>query len=382
MHGEGEFHEIGPAIKGLHVEQREAATVVPVLDDGNACTTPDVCSGGKCVGGQLKACDDGNACTSDSCDPASGCKNIYNTASCNDGNPCTVNDACSSGKCAGGAEKDCNDGNTCTTDSCDPGVGCKNVANATACNDNNPCTTDTCDPLIGCKFATNSASCSDGNACTVSDQCSAGKCVGTGATNCNDGNLCTADSCDPVKGCLHTADATVCDDSNACTIDACNGGSCQNTAVANGEPCGNGASCSSGKCLLPSCSYAGTAGVKIPDNNPVGVANMITMPDVGAITDLQIAVDVTNSKINAIVVSLIDPAGAEFVLHSKSGSGTLLKTSYPSPTKTVSGDLTSWTGKNPKGKWYLKVVDADYLNNTTDGQINSWKVLVQGQQCP
>ena len=46
-------------------------------DDGNACTSGDVCSGGTCTGA------------------------LANGASCNDGNLCTINDVCTDGLCAG-----------------------------------------------------------------------------------------------------------------------------------------------------------------------------------------------------------------------------------------------------------------------------------------
>ncbi len=122
---------------------------------------------------------------------------------------------------------------------------------------------------------------------------------------------------------------------------------------------------------------AGKTGVKIPDNNPVGVSDAIDFPDIGVAQKLVVSVDLNNSKINTLSLSVFDPDGKEYVLHQKSGSGTALKTSYPDPTKTVSGDLTTWIGKNPKGKWFLKVVDTDYLNNTTDGQINAWSIDLQ-----
>ncbi|MFZ4579482.1 MAG: fibrinogen-like YCDxxxxGGGW domain-containing protein [Myxococcota bacterium] len=122
---------------------------------------------------------------------------------------------------------------------------------------------------------------------------------------------------------------------------------------------------------------AGKTGVKIPDNNPVGVSDAIDFPDIGVAQKLVVSVDLNNSKINTLSISVFDPDGKEYVLHQKSGSGTALKTSYPAPTKTVSGDLTTWIGKNPKGKWFLKVVDTDYLNNTTDGQVNAWSIDLQ-----
>jgi len=45
-------------------------------DDGNACTTSDVCNGSVCQGSVLLSCDDANACTTDSCDAILGCQNV------------------------------------------------------------------------------------------------------------------------------------------------------------------------------------------------------------------------------------------------------------------------------------------------------------------
>ncbi|MFQ5478665.1 MAG: hypothetical protein ACE5E4_08615, partial [Candidatus Binatia bacterium] len=116
-----------------------------ICDDGNACTTNDACVAGSCSGGAAPSCDDGNVCTDDSCNPASGCVNTANTAACDDANACTTGDTCSSGLCVGGAPPDCNDSNVCTDDSCNPASGCTNVANTAACDDANACTTgDTC----------------------------------------------------------------------------------------------------------------------------------------------------------------------------------------------------------------------------------------------
>jgi hypothetical protein len=99
------------------------------------------------------------------------------------------------------------------------------------CDDNNSCTNDSCDSATGCVHAANSNSCDDGNACTNNDVCSGGACKGTSAPiSCDDGNACTIDTCDPEKGCIHTAVAngTSCNDGNACNgPDACNAGTCQ-----------------------------------------------------------------------------------------------------------------------------------------------------------
>jgi subtilisin-like proprotein convertase family protein len=118
------------------------------------------------------------------------------------------------------------------------------------------------------------------------------------------------------------------------------------------------------------------APVNIPDNNPVGVSDPVDVPDFGVAQGLTITADIANSDTASLKVSAIDPGGAKFVLWDKTAKGTAIKTSWPSPTKTVSGDLAAWVGKNPKGKWYLEVIDTGFLNNGMDGKINSWSVSV------
>jgi len=78
--------------------------ITGACDDGNACTTGDVCSGGACAGTPKTCSADGNVCTDDSCNTATGlCEYTNNTASCEDGNPCTNGDICSNGACVAGA---------------------------------------------------------------------------------------------------------------------------------------------------------------------------------------------------------------------------------------------------------------------------------------
>ena len=56
---------------------------------------------------------------------------------------------------------------------------------------------------------------------------------------------------------------------------------------------------------------------------------------------LSVSIDLLNSDLSTLTVTLTDPAGANVVLWNKSGAGTLLKKSYPA-TPTVAGDLTAW----------------------------------------
>jgi hypothetical protein len=202
-------------------------------DDGNACTTGDICAGGTCHAGAPVVCNDGNVCTTDTCNPASGCVYTNNAAACDDGNACTAGDTCSGGTCHAGAPVVCDDGNVCTTDTCNPATGCVFTNNTNPCDDGNACTrTDacvggvcvggnpvvctasdtchdagTCDTVSGtCSNPSKApgASCDDGNACTTGESCDANAvCGGGAAVNCDDGNACTGDVCDPATGCIH-----------------------------------------------------------------------------------------------------------------------------------------------------------------------------------
>ena len=286
-------------------------------DDGNACTTNDVCAGGTCGGAPLN-CDDGNVCTDDSCNPASGCEYADNADPCDDNHPCTDGDVCAGGVCAGtpipdciecGFSSPCDDGNGCTDDSCrdgvcvfddntapcDDGNACTSNDTCAAgacvggpppnCDDGNVCTGDSCNPAVGCEHADNANPCDDGNACTTGDTCSKGLCLGGPPPECDDGNGCTNDSCDPGPGCIHTNNTTQCNDGNGCTTnDACSGGKCVGGPapncddgnvctddscdpvkgcfhVHNGNPCDDGNACTT----LDSCSGGVCVGGPLPD---------------------------------------------------------------------------------------------------------------------
>jgi subtilisin-like proprotein convertase family protein len=117
------------------------------------------------------------------------------------------------------------------------------------------------------------------------------------------------------------------------------------------------------------------AAVAIPDNNPVGASSELVVPDLGVVQKLTVTVDIANSDLSTLKVTLFDPTGAAYVLAEK-GKGTLLQTSFPAPTPTVSGNLNAWVGKNAQGKWSLSVVDLGFLNNKTDGALNKWSIQI------
>ena len=235
-------------------------------EDGDLCTSGDVCVESACVPGATLDCNDGNPCTSDVC-AQGACTHMPLAGACDDGNPCTEQDQCVDGNCAAQVATDCDDENLCTLDYCDPGLGCVHLLNdapcddgdvctsgdqcglgaceggvAINCNDGNPCTDDSCDPVGGCLFAPNNGGqCSDGNACTLGDHCAGGICVVLSFDACDDQELCTADSCDPAQGCQHVPLVAPCNDGDECTIDdACVDGGCLGGAPADcddDQPC-------------------------------------------------------------------------------------------------------------------------------------------------
>ena len=124
-----------------------------LCDDLNACTGPDTCTGGKCVGPEID-CDDGDPCTEDSCDPSSGC--IHEPMVCPEGQ------ACIDGECVG-----------CT------GTDCSNIV--FGCEDDGACNcfitvegTGHChlgQPCAGLQSCSSSADCQQGWACSLSTCC-------------------------------------------------------------------------------------------------------------------------------------------------------------------------------------------------------------------
>ena len=124
----------------------------------------------------------------------------------------------------------------------------------------------------------------------------------------------------------------------------------------------------------------GTEGTKnkpIKDNNPFGTTDELDFPDVGVAQRLDVDVYLENSSVQQVVVKLFDPKNAEYVLHDKSGTGKTLTSSWPYTQPSKTGDLKTWTGKNPKGKWRLQVIDTADNGGGDDGKIVSWGVRIR-----
>ena len=117
--------------------------------------------------------------------------------------------------------------------------------------------------------------------------------------------------------------------------------------------------------------------VAINDNDPTGVGDELLVPDVGLAQGLEVTLDVSNSDLSKLKIELFDPNNVGYTLWDGNGPGKSLKTVFPAPSKLVKGDLGTWNGKNPMGKWRIRAIDTAFLNNAKDGAINSWSLRVQ-----
>ncbi len=109
---------------------------------GDMCVRETLCAGStpSCCAGACVAlgCDDSNECTNDSCG-GGGCVNTFNTNACDDGDACTTPDQCSGGLCTPGPARDCTDSDPCTSDYCMFGA-CFHGPEVGPCDDGVACT--------------------------------------------------------------------------------------------------------------------------------------------------------------------------------------------------------------------------------------------------
>jgi hypothetical protein len=163
---------------------------------GSLCTTGQTCTAGTCGGGQAKVCTASDAChAAGTCDAATGtCSNppVADGTACNDGNLCTTPDVCAAGVCVGAAK--CAAGQTCdpvsgacsAAPACSPSVPC--VA-PDACHDAGACTAGVCGTPPP---KANGVTCAGPDACQIY-ACQSGAC--TGSPKCAAPQSCTGGVC-------------------------------------------------------------------------------------------------------------------------------------------------------------------------------------------
>jgi subtilisin-like proprotein convertase family protein len=111
----------------------------------------------------------------------------------------------------------------------------------------------------------------------------------------------------------------------------------------------------------------------IPDNDPAGVRDSVTVDAPGKVTGLSIDLDLDHTWRGDLKLTLVAPDGTEVLLHDKTGrSADDLKGNFPG-TLTPAEPLDKLIGTGAKGEWQLHVSD----NAGRDlGTLNSWSLNV------
>jgi len=210
-------------------------------DDGDLCTESDDCQNGVCSGKAVDCSDLNDGCNIGACNPATGfCQAVVMNEGgpCDDGDFCTTGDLCSNGVCAGTPipeGQSCDDGSLCTlNETCFGGV-C--VGTAIDCSSQNgPCTMGVCNAQTGQCSAqpiNEGLTCDDGNLCTLGDTCVVGACTATPVDCSSFDGPCAVGTCNFSTGQCESApvgEGGACNDNNACTVsDVCTAGACAGT---------------------------------------------------------------------------------------------------------------------------------------------------------
>lgn len=112
----------------------------------------------------------------------------------------------------------------------------------------------------------------------------------------------------------------------------------------------------------------------VPDNDPAGVSDKVTVDATGKVKDLQIEIDLKHTYVGDLNVALVSPDGTEVLLHKRGGR------SRDDIVGTYGDDLTSFdrldalVGKAAAGDWTLKVTD---LAGRDVGTLVSWALSVE-----
>jgi hypothetical protein len=111
-------------------------------------------------------------------------------------------------------------------------------------------------------------------------------------------------------------------------------------------------------------TYEGQGGIAIPDNDSTGITSSLTVPDSGAISALQLNIDIEHTWRGDLRVELMHN-GQTVMLHDRTGGS--------EHNLTTSFDVPQMVGEEMNGSWTLKV--SDNAGQDT-GTLLSWSLEV------
>lgn len=113
-------------------------------------------------------------------------------------------------------------------------------------------------------------------------------------------------------------------------------------------------------------------GLAIPDNDPRGVGDTITIDQSGVVSDLAVDVDIRHTYVGDLRVELIAPSGERAVLHERSGGGADdIQRKFNTATDP---QLARLIGNPVGGDWRLQITD---LAAYDTGTLDSWAIELE-----
>ncbi len=107
----------------------------------------------------------------------------------------------------------------------------------------------------------------------------------------------------------------------------------------------------------------------IPDSNPAGVSDDMTVDLSGTITEVEVYVDLTHTYIGDLIVRVTSPEGTTVTLHDRSGGSTDNLIGWYPDTFEPAESLDAFIGEEMLGDWTIFVSD----NAGADlGTLNEW----------
>ncbi len=107
----------------------------------------------------------------------------------------------------------------------------------------------------------------------------------------------------------------------------------------------------------------------IPDNNPTGVTDTLTVTFTQEILAIEVFVSIKHTYIGDLVVELTSPMGTTVRLHNRSGGGADDLYGWYPDDLTSFGDLSDFLGEDPSGDWVLWVAD---FGGSDFGTFDAW----------
>jgi subtilisin-like proprotein convertase family protein len=112
-------------------------------------------------------------------------------------------------------------------------------------------------------------------------------------------------------------------------------------------------------------------GAAIPDNNPAGITDIITVTEGGTVASLKVDLDITHTYIGDLVIRIISPRGTPVTLHDRNEAST--KNINKTYDLASTPSLTIINGEPADGNWTLEIKDIAAIDS---GILTKWTLHI------